>query len=273
MAIIRFLLSSFLLALKVESNWTRPFWFFFYQTIKPFSTVILVIFMYKAVLGFDLKNPFFSFIYLGTVFWTFVQNSTFGISWSILSDREFYETLKYMIILPYSYTFNLFGRFFAYLVLSLFSVTVLLVTGKILFSIKFSLSVLFVIYLIFSIPLFFSTGLLFGSLLLLYPRYAFFLQEFFTSTLFLISGVVFPVKVLPFPLNLIATYSPFTLWLDGIRKSLGINILSQDTFDPNKLLINFIIISFLFFILSIKIFNLTEKIARKKGKIEETTGG
>ncbi|MEN3044150.1 MAG: ABC transporter permease [Candidatus Hydrothermales bacterium] len=273
MAIAKFFLSAFLLALKVESNWTRPFWFLFYHAIKPFSSVILVLFMYKAVLGFDFKNPFFPFIYVGTVFWTFVQSSTLGISWSILSDREFYETLKYMIILPYSYVLNLFGRFFAYFILSLFSVTILLISGKLLFTINFSLKILFIIYFISSIPLFFSTGLLFGSLLLLYPRYAFFLQEFFTSALFLISGVVFPVKLLPFPLNLIASYSPITIWLDGIRKNLGINFLSQNTFDPNKLLINFLILSFLFFILSIKIFNITEQLARRKGKIEETTGG
>ncbi|MEO0254567.1 MAG: ABC transporter permease [candidate division WOR-3 bacterium] len=275
MAIVRFLYSSFLLAFKVESNWTRPFWFFFYHAIRPFSTVILVLFMYKAILGFDFENPYFPFLYTGTVFWTFIQNSIFGISWSILGDREFYQTLKYMVTLPFPYSLNLFGRFLAYLVLSIFSVTILLLAGKIIFKVNYLIGPLFFIYFFSAIPLFFSSGLLFSSLLLIYPRYAFFIQELFSGVLFLISGVIYPVKILPYPLNLIAAYSPVTIWLDGLRKSLGLKLFSQEIFNPENVSFIFIffLFSFFFSIISIYLFNLSENMARKKGLLEETTGG
>lgn len=275
MAVIRFLYSSFLLGFKVESNWTRPFWFLFYHTIRPFMSVILVLFMYKAILSFDFKNPYFPFLYTGTIFWTFIQNSIFGTSWSILGDREFYQTLKYMVTLPFSYSLNLFGRFLAYLVLSIFSVTILLIAGKIIFKINYLIEPLFFIYFFSAIPLFFSSGLLFSSLLLIYPRYAFFIQELFSGILFLISGVIYPVKILPYPLNLIATYSPLTIWLDGIRKSLGLKFFSQEVFNPENIFFIFIffLFSFTFSFISIYLFKRAENIARKKGLLEETTGG
>ncbi len=274
MGIIRFFISSIYLGWQIESNWTRPFWFLVYHLIRPFSGILIVIFMYKAI-GGDFENPFFPFIFTGMTFWTFVQNFLMGIPWAIISDREFFETIKYMVILPFPYYLHLFFRTLSLFLLSIFTSLFLLISGNFIFDLNFSINKTFFINLFSGIPVLAGIGYLASSIIFVSPRFAWILYEGISGILFLISGVIYTPSILPYPLNIISKYFPITIYLDGMRKGLGLEILSQNVIEVQKFYFPIILLltGLVILALGILVFIYLENFAKNKGTLYETTGG
>ena len=95
---------------QVESNWTDPFLFFVFSILKPVSSVLILVFMYRAVARVGAGDPIYAYIYLGNAFYIYVGAVMAGASFSILDDRERYRTLKYLFVAPISQPLYLFGR-------------------------------------------------------------------------------------------------------------------------------------------------------------------
>src|SRR6516164_3919574 len=65
-----------------------------------------------------------------------------------------------------------------------------------------------------------SLGLILTGAVLNLPRYGMFLSEAVAGTLYLLSGVVFPIDVLPAWLRPVSLILPTTYWMEGMRRAL-----------------------------------------------------
>src|SRR5437899_5051318 len=71
----------------------------------------------------------FAFLYIGNAFFIFVGSTLLGTFQVIQSDREWYQTIRYVYISPISYYVYILGRAFSKIVVSVFAVLITLPFG------------------------------------------------------------------------------------------------------------------------------------------------
>jgi ABC-2 type transport system permease protein len=88
------------LGFQIESNWSDPIVFAVYALAKPLATSLILLAMYKVVIGGALSDPRFVALYVGNALYVFVNLLLVGLSWAVFEDREQYKMLKYVAAAP-----------------------------------------------------------------------------------------------------------------------------------------------------------------------------
>lgn len=209
---------------QIESNWTDPFLFAIYSIVKPISGAAILIVMYSIISGKDFSSPMFAFIYLGNAFFMLVGAVVQGVSWGIMDDREHYRTLKYLYIAPIHMPVYLIGRSAANFITRLFSVVITLLFGVIFLKLPLDLArvdwPLFTVAFILGFIVMADMGLILGGWTLIIKRNAWTLGESVGAAMFIFSGAIFPLSVLPKPLQVIGYIIPVSYWLTLIRRAM-----------------------------------------------------
>ncbi len=209
---------------QIESNWTDPFLFFIYSILKPIASVMILVVMYLIISRSVTREPIFAYIYIGNAFYIFVGGVITGVSWAVIDDREHYGTLKYIYCSPIPYMVYLLGRGVARLLTSSMAVAITLGFGLVALGLPVVLSQinlpLFLVSLVLGIVSLAFIGLFLGALTLLLPRHAWNVGDATAGALYLFSGAVFPLTVLPAWLRPISLGLPVTYWLELIRRAL-----------------------------------------------------
>ncbi|MFN3492105.1 MAG: ABC transporter permease, partial [Anaerolineales bacterium] len=134
---------------------------------------------------------------------------------------------------------------------------------------------LFFISLTLGIIMLALIGLMLAGLTLVTARHEGFIGEAVAAALYIFSGAVFPLDVLPEWLRPVGYFMPTTYWLELLRRSLVGNVaqafptLSQ--FSNLEILGIMIGLSVLFGLVSIWVFKICDHIARENGMIDRTT--
>jgi len=260
------------LSKEIESNWINYFLYLLYISIRPIFTLFMMVFIYVTVATVKGPNLTFGFFILtGQAFYNLIVSGTTGISSTLWSDREHFRTLKYIYISPLRLNLYLIGRGFYYFLEGLIPFTLSLFIGSYLISFPlFELNPNF-LFLILNIILgmfvIISLGLLISSFIFFSTHYGFIVIEAILGSLLLFGNVLFPIEILPYPLYYIGYSLPITYWLDLNRELL----LGKSLFELSDIFNKFLILTIIYFLVSIIIFNLAEKYARKKGMIDITT--
>lgn len=209
---------------QIESNWTDPFLFAIYSIVKPISGAAILIVMYSIISGKDFSSPMFAFIYLGNAFFMLVGAVVQGVSWGIMDDREHYRTLKYLYIAPIRMPVYLIGRSAANFITRLFSVVITLLFGVIFLKLPLDLArvdwPLFLVAFILGFIVMADMGLILGGWTLIIKRNAWTLGESVGAAMFIFSGAIFPLSVLPKALQVIGYIIPVSYWLTLIRRAM-----------------------------------------------------
>jgi ABC-2 type transport system permease protein len=221
---------------EVQSNWTDPWLFAVYVVLKPVSASLLLLCMYWAAAAVRQVPPeYFSFLYVSNAFYLLVGAISFGMSWAVISDREHYGMLKYMVLSPVRLQTYLVGRGLAGSVQALLGTLITLAVGLAFFpEMREALGRHGVawgwlaVYLVLGTVMLLAIGLLLAGAVLNMARHAMFLSEGVAGGLFLLSGTVFPIGVLPDWAHPICLSLPTTYWLEGLRRSL----LGQNSLPP-----------------------------------------
>jgi ABC-2 type transport system permease protein len=112
----------------------------------------------------------------------------------------------------------------ARLMVGLISLVITLVFGVIAFALPVSVSsidwLLFITSTLLGIAALVAIGLLMGSLTMMAARHLWSLGDAITGALFLFSGAIFPLDVLPDVLRPIGLAFPVTYWLEVARRAL-----------------------------------------------------
>lgn len=209
---------------QIESNWTDPFLFAVYSIIKPVAGSAILVVMYGVITRGDFDSPIFSYILLGNAFYIYVGHIMTGISWSVIEDREHYRTLKYLYIAPLRMPYYLIGRGAARFLTGTISVAVTLLAGVLFLNLRLEPASInwpsFLAALGLGVVMLAMLGLLLAGITLLLAQSIYQIGEAVSGALYLFSGAIFPLEVLPSWLRPIGFVIPLSYWLELIRRSL-----------------------------------------------------
>jgi ABC-2 type transport system permease protein len=264
---------------QVESNWTDPFLFAIYVIIKPLATAAILVVMYAIITGGDYASPVFPYIYLGNAFYIYVGAVMTGVSWAVIDDREHYKTLKYMYIAPISIPFYWLGRGVSRFLIGTVAVLVTITVGALFLNLPLNLAEinwgLFIVSLIVGVSMLAMMGLILASITLMMAQHNFFVGEAVAGALYLFSGAIFPLEVLPAWLRPVGFAMPITYWLELMRRSLIGEVAEAfptlARFTNIELLGILSGLTVLFGIISVFTFRWCDYLARERGMIDRTT--
>jgi len=264
---------------QVESNWTDPFLFAIYVIVKPLATAAILVVMYSIITGGAYESPLFAYIYLGNAFYIYVGSIMTGVSWAVIEDREHYKTLKYMYIAPISIPFYWLGRGVSRFLIGTVAVIVTLSVGALFLNLPLDLAEvnwgLFIVSLVIGVTMLGMIGLILASITLMMAQHNFFVGEAVAGALYLFSGAIFPLDVLPAWLRPVGYAMPITYWLELMRRSLigevaqAFPTLAQ--FSNGELLGILTGLTILFSIAAVFIFRWCDHIARERGMIDRVS--
>lgn len=261
---------------QIESNWTDPFLFFIFSILKPIASVLILVFMVYAVSRQGTGSAIYAYIYLGNAFYIYVGAVMAGGSYSILDDRERYRTLKYIYIAPISIPIYLFGRAVARFVTGSLAVVITIAAGVLFFKVPVNLLTvnwaMFFAALALGVICLTFMGVMMGAWTLTLRTEPWFMGEAVAGALYLFSGAVFPISVLPAFLQPIGFLMPITYWLELLRRAmLGSGAVAFPTlagFTDLQLFAILGAITLLFGLASTLAYRRFDHLARERGMID-----
>ena len=235
--------------------------------------------MYSVITNANFTSPIFSYIYLGNAFYIYVGAVMSGISWAVIDDREHYKTLKYMYIAPINIPAYLIGRGVAKFLVASISVIITIVFGVLFLHVNVDPAAinwpLFLVSLVIGVVMLAMMGLILAGISLLIVNHVWFIGDAVAGALFLFSGAIFPLEVLPSWIRPLGYVMPVTYWLELLRRSLVGHV--AEAFPTLQNLSNLQIIGILigltiiFGVIAFFLFRYCEHIARERGLIDMVT--
>jgi ABC-2 type transport system permease protein len=264
---------------QIESNWTDPFLFAIYSIIKPVAGAAILVVMYSIITNNDFSSPIFTYIYLGNAFYLYVGAVMSGISWAVLDDREHYKTLKYMYVAPINIPIYLIGRGVAKFLVGTISVFITIIFGLLFLHVEINFAnvnwPLFIGALAIGVLMLAMMGLILAGISLLIVNHVWFIGDAVAGAIFLFSGAIFPLEILPAWLQPIGYIIPISYWLELLRRSIvGSVAAAFPTFQAisNLQLLGILLgLTIMFAIIARILFKYCEHLARERGLIDMVT--
>jgi ABC-2 type transport system permease protein len=275
---IRPFLSAVKLGWAVEANWTNPLLFALYSAVKPLASCLILVVMYMVVTGGKSSAGLFAFMFVGNAFFMLIMGSLQGLSMVLHIEREHYQTLRYVYLAMSNLHLYLFARSCARIAITMVAVLIMLIFGKYVFHLPIYLNQvdwpLLTASLFVGMIAIGSFGLILGGLSMKTAMHNFYFAEAAGSLFYFLSGVLYPLSVLPPFLQKISLLLPFTYWMEIIRRALIPSIPPDPLLAPYPALTVLGIMtgaSLVLFFISIILFSHLEKETRQRGTMDMTT--
>jgi ABC-2 type transport system permease protein len=204
----------------IESNWSDPFLFAVYTVAKPLAAAMILVVMFQVITG-GSGTEFLQFMIVGTALWNVVFGVMGGLVQSILEDRERYRMIKYVVVTPSSLFPFLLGRSLARVAISFVAVALTLLVGIVFLGVEIRPNLLILVpATVLGVLSVIALGVFMAGWCLQLRQEAWSYPEAIAGALYLISGAVFPIDILPAIVHPIAYASPTTWWLEASRRGL-----------------------------------------------------
>ena len=241
---------------------------FFLWTVANTLTIVFIAEGIEATGGKIDVDRVTTILLVGAVVWAYL-----GIIFEILTETVAWErwegTIEYTFMAPLSRPIHLFG-------MGLFSIVYGVVRAVLLFGVValfFDLNLshanfvaALVVLLVASIP-FIGIGMMTAVLPLISPEKGTQLGFIAQGLLLVVSGVYYPVDVLPEWMQWLATISPATYALDGMRDAIvegqGLGAMGDEIWP-------LIVIGIVSIPLGLEVFRRGERYAKKHGKLKRS---
>jgi ABC-2 type transport system permease protein len=272
---------------QMEANWTDPFLFATYSIVKPIAGTLILVFMFMVVVGSGTDEAFFSYMYVGNALYMYVAEVLFGVTWVIHDDREHYMTLKQIYIAPISFYAYILGRAAIKIAITSVGVLITLTFGILVLGVGINVGeidwLLLAGSLVLGLGCLCIIGLGLGGITFLTARHGQGINEGIAGIFYVLSGVIFPISILPGWAQSISKVLPVTYWMEAVRRGLepgvmaelssdsGIDVTGMAGFSDLFLMLVLLLSAAVSLVLSILIFRYADVTARRKGKIDWTT--
>lgn len=259
---------------EISSNWTQPLIFVIYSVLRPLSAAFILVVMYRVISGgAPDTTAYLAFLVSGVAFWSFVQYGFAGLSNGIVEDRGQYKMLKYVYTSSAHFYVYLLGRGLAQLGSALASAVIVLVVATI--ALRLPIDPLHVNYPLLVAASFLALLAVIGlamafGLMLLQAVDAHGYGELGSGVLYVISGAIFPISVLPGVLAAIASLSPLVYWMELIRRSLlgSAAIRMFPSLSDADVMLRLVVTTVGTLIVAHLVFTWADRRARQKGLID-----
>jgi ABC-2 type transport system permease protein len=274
---------------QMEANWTDPILFFIYSVAKPLASALILVVMLDVISG-GAKPEYRAFVVVGSALWSFVLSGVSGLAWMILDDRERYRMLKYLYVSPSDFLTVVFGRGVARIGVGAMGAAITLAVGVVVLGVPFDLGridwLLLVGVMVLGVTAILAIGLLLAAICMQTRQESWSYPEAASGALFLVSGVVFPLAVLPAPVQAIGLLTPLTWWIEGIRQALfpaGVTALGgpgalftsvTGAADPDPATIVLVLLATgaVATLAAVAVFRVSDRRAKDRGLLDRTTG-
>ena len=204
----------------IEANWSDPFLFAVYTMAKPLAAAGILIVMFQ-VISQGANPEFLQFLVVGSALWNVVFGVMSGLVQAILEDRERYRMLKYIVVTPTSLFPFLLGRSLARVIVSFVAVVLTMLVGVVFLDVELRPNLLYLApAIVLGVTAVIGLGIFMAGWCLQLRQEAWHYPEAIAGALYLISGAIFPIDVLPSFFHPIAYASPTTWWLEATRRGL-----------------------------------------------------
>lgn len=264
---------------QIESNWTKPHLFALYAIAKPLAAAGIIVMMYAAVSGGTFTTPVFAYVYLGSTFYGYVGAVMTGMAFSVIEDRERYKMLRAIYVAPGDFRWYLVGRGVARFMTASVSVVITLAVGIVFLDLPINLGTInvasFLLAMLLGMVMLAALGLLLSGVILTVAHQSWAFGEAAAGALYLFSGALFPLNVLPGFLQSVGYVLPLTYWLELLRRSLlgstipafpGLASVSDLQLAGIVALLTGVLVA-----MSLVAFGFCEEQARERGLIDRTT--
>ena len=287
--VLRSFKTSTRLGWQMEANWTDPLLFFIYSVAKPVSSALILVFM-LGVIGGGGNPEYRAFVVIGSALWSFVLSGISGLAWSVLDDRERYRMLKYVYVSPSDFLIVLLGRGVARVAVGGMGALITLGVGVAVLGVPFDIGAvnwpLFAIVMTLGLVSIIAIGVMLAAICLQTRQESWSYPEAVGGSLFLISGAIFPILVLPSVVQAIGMLTPLSWWIEGVRQSLfpgGIisiggsgslfeSMTGQAAPNPAQIVVALLATGTVTTLLSIAVFRASDRRAKDRGLLDQTTG-
>jgi ABC-2 type transport system permease protein len=222
---------------QLETNWASPWLFALYMLVKPVCGSLMLVCMFYAAdaaaksgaVGVSgragLAPAFLPFMYVSNACYGLVGTVMFGLSYAVVRDREHYRMLKYVYISPAHFQTYFLGRGLARAAEGTVGGVLNVLAGLVLFAqVRDAVDEIdwgwLVVFLAIGSVMLWACGMILAAACLNMSRNGMFLSEGIAGLVYLLSGVVFPLGVLPVWVQWVGLSLPTTYWLEGMRRAL-----------------------------------------------------
>ena len=276
---LRTFLNAAWLGWQIESNWADPFLFAVYSIARPIASVLILVVMYSVITNGATDQPIFAYIYLGNALYILVGQVVSGVSWTVISDREQYRTVRQLYTTPLDGYFYLMGRGVARLLVGIISLVITVGFGVLAFQLPISLQTVdwlfFTVTMVLGIISLAALGHVMGSITMMTARQIGSVGDAVAGALYLFSGAIFPLDLLPSVLRPIGLIFPATYWLELARRALlGPGYVGFETFagfSNSHLLLILLVATVLLLVASIYTYRWAFNRARETGFFDMET--
>ena len=249
----------------------RYFWWdvaFFVWTVANTLTIVFIAEGIEATGGQIDVGQVTTILLVGAVVWAYL-----GIIFEILTETVAWErwegTIEYTFMAPLSRPIHLFGMGLFAIVYGIIRAILLFGVVALFFDIDLggaNFLAALVVLLIASIP-FIGIGMMTAVLPLISPEKGTQLGFIAQGILLVVSGVYYPVSVLPEWMQWLSTISPATYALDGMRDAIlegdGLAMMWDEIWP-------LIVIGFVSIPLGLEVFRRGERYAKQHGKLKRS---
>ena len=205
------------------------------------------------------------YLVIGTLVWRYLTTIFYWIT-EVISIERWEGTIEYTLMAPINRAVHMAGQTIFAVLYGLFFTGVIMVVTVMIFEVDLTNANILggVLVLISGSLSFIGISIMFSTLPLLFPERGAQMTHIVVAILMLVSGVYYPIDVLPSYLQALGTVSPATYVLDGVRLAI-LEGASTSTLWPYiwpVLLMGAILIP-----LGLKVFGLAEKYAKRTGKL------
>lgn len=267
---------------QMEANWTDPFVFAIYSIVRPIAGSLILVFMYLVITRGDTQTLFFSYMFIGNAIYMYVAEVLFGVTWVIHDDREHYMTLKQVYIAPINFHTYVFGRAAIKVAITTIGVVITLAFGVLALGVDIDLRavdwIVFIPALLVGLMTLLIIGLALGGVTFLTAKHGMGINEGIAGIFYVLSGVIFPITILPGWAQAISKLLPVTYWMEAVRRGLSPEMMAGlpgstglQGLSDLELILALIVSAVAFLFISTAIFKYADKTARRKGKIDWTS--
>lgn len=256
-------------------NWhlTRRYWgwevvWFFYSL----TTALSVIFIAQgaealtgAAPGFDVQY-LTMYLVIGTLVWHYLSN-IFMLTSEVIAWERWEGTIEYTLMAPVKRWVHLVGQTAYSLIYSLLTALIIGGMTALFFQLDLSRANLAgagLVILAGSLSLI-SIGIVASILPLLYPERGAQMTSVVQASFLLISGVYYPITVLPEWMQSIAVFSPITYVLDGVRAAV---LDGKPASELMAFIIPLMVLGAVLLPVGIRAFKMAEDYAKRSGKLK-----
>ncbi|HET9520229.1 MAG TPA: ABC transporter permease [Candidatus Limnocylindrales bacterium] len=274
---------------QMEANWTDPVLFFIYSVAKPVASALILVLMLE-VIGGASRPDFRAFVVVGSALWSFVVAGIAGLAWSVLDDRERYRMLRYVYVSPSDFLVVLLGRGVARVAVGAMGAVITLAVGVVALGVPFEPAridwPLLVVVMALGLGAIVAIGIVLAAICLQTRQESWSYPEAVSGALFLVSGAVFPLTVLPGPLQAVGLLTPLGWWVEGVRLALfpgGLTALGgagsffesvtgRASPEPLEVVIALLATGAVATLGAVAVFRVSDRRAKDRGLLDQTTG-